>query len=96
MEEILLSIRLPILAGLLSFIMVYLMIPLIIQVAIKNNWVDQPDERKVHKTPIPRLGGIPIVIAMLLGLVLFFYRIQFLKPFHFCKNVVTDWHWHLG
>ena len=83
MEEILLNIRLPILAGLISFALVYLMIPIIIKVAIKNDWVDQPDARKVHKTPIPRLGGIAIVIAMLTGLALFFkeYNLQNLSIF---------------
>jgi UDP-N-acetylmuramyl pentapeptide phosphotransferase/UDP-N-acetylglucosamine-1-phosphate transferase len=32
------------------------------------NVVDRPGRRKVHAYPIPRVGGIPIAIAYLVGL----------------------------
>jgi UDP-GlcNAc:undecaprenyl-phosphate GlcNAc-1-phosphate transferase len=40
-----------------------ILIPLIIKASFKLNLVDKPDERKVHKTPIPRLGGVGIFIS---------------------------------
>jgi UDP-GlcNAc:undecaprenyl-phosphate GlcNAc-1-phosphate transferase len=38
--------------------------PLVRGLAVRNGWVDKPDNvRKIHKAPIPRLGGIPILLA---------------------------------
>jgi UDP-GlcNAc:undecaprenyl-phosphate/decaprenyl-phosphate GlcNAc-1-phosphate transferase len=45
-----------------------ILIPLIIQASFKFNLVDKPDERKVHKNPIPRLGGIGIFASTFLGI----------------------------
>jgi UDP-N-acetylmuramyl pentapeptide phosphotransferase/UDP-N-acetylglucosamine-1-phosphate transferase len=36
-------------------------IPVIIQVAKSKKLFDEPDERKVHKTVIPTLGGLGIL-----------------------------------
>lgn len=44
------------------------LIPLIIRLSIRFQLVDQPNERKVHKQPIPRLGGIGIFLSVLAGL----------------------------
>ena len=38
--------------------------------AIKKKWVDAPDDRKIHKTPIPRVGGIAVLIALIFPLCL--------------------------
>jgi UDP-N-acetylmuramyl pentapeptide phosphotransferase/UDP-N-acetylglucosamine-1-phosphate transferase len=55
----------------LSFIITFFSIPVIIQVAKDKRLFDEPDERKLHKTVIPTLGGLGIfagfVMAMLLG-----------------------------
>jgi UDP-GlcNAc:undecaprenyl-phosphate GlcNAc-1-phosphate transferase len=37
--------------------------PLVLKLALKHKLYDQPNERKVHSRPIPRLGGVAIVIA---------------------------------
>lgn len=37
--------------------------PAIRRIAIANNIVDQPGGRHIHKQPIPRMGGVAIVIA---------------------------------
>ena len=37
--------------------------PMLIDLAERFNLVDQPDARKVHKNPIPRVGGIAIFFA---------------------------------
>lgn len=56
----------------ISFTIVFLAIPVIITVAERKKLFDIPDERKVHKTPIPSLGGLGIfagfIIASLLAI----------------------------
>jgi UDP-GlcNAc:undecaprenyl-phosphate GlcNAc-1-phosphate transferase len=47
---------------------VHFLTPLSIKIAGKIGAVDIPTERKVHKTPIPRLGGIAVVSAVALSL----------------------------
>jgi UDP-GlcNAc:undecaprenyl-phosphate GlcNAc-1-phosphate transferase len=34
----------------------------------KHNLLDYPDERRIHKTPVPRLGGIGIFLSILISL----------------------------
>lgn len=53
------------------FLFVLLIIPFIKRVAIHINAMDIPNERKVHKVPIPRLGGLGIYMGFLLGYILF-------------------------
>ncbi|MFQ3675101.1 MAG: MraY family glycosyltransferase [Endomicrobiia bacterium] len=38
------------------------------QLAHKNNWLDYPNERKIHTVPIPRVGGIALVISFIITL----------------------------
>ena len=37
--------------------------PLLRDAAIENGFLDQPNERKIHKKAVPRIGGIAIVIS---------------------------------
>jgi UDP-GlcNAc:undecaprenyl-phosphate/decaprenyl-phosphate GlcNAc-1-phosphate transferase len=39
------------------------LVPLVRSVALQKGWVDAPGERKIHQTPIPRLGGVAIFVA---------------------------------
>jgi UDP-GlcNAc:undecaprenyl-phosphate/decaprenyl-phosphate GlcNAc-1-phosphate transferase len=41
--------------------------PIVRDVAIRRGWLDQPGGRKIHDVPIPRLGGVAIVIAFAVG-----------------------------
>jgi len=50
--------------------------PLARGLARRLGFIDQPSERKVHKTPIPRLGGLAIYGAFLLALLLFGQRFR--------------------
>ena len=52
-------------------IFVALFTPLIKKVAFHINALDIPNARKVHKKPIPRLGGLAIISGFLLGYMLF-------------------------
>ena len=56
---------------LVVFLFVVLIIPTIMKVANHVNALDIPNERKVHKTPMPRLGGLAIFFGFLLGYMLF-------------------------
>ncbi|MDB5201641.1 MAG: undecaprenyl/decaprenyl-phosphate alpha-N-acetylglucosaminyl 1-phosphate transferase [Ferruginibacter sp.] len=59
------------LSAALAFLITFFSIPVIIQVAKAKKLFDEPDERKVHKTVIPTLGGLGIfsgfIIACLMG-----------------------------
>jgi len=47
-----------------SFGLAFLLTPVLRKCALRWGCVDQPDNvRKMHKTPVPRVGGVPIVLA---------------------------------
>lgn len=54
-----------------TFCFVYLIIPFIKNIAVHVGALDIPDKRKVHKKPIPRMGGIGIFLGFLLGYMLY-------------------------
>ena len=56
---------------LITFLCSALLVPIIQKIAHHIGALDIPNKRKVHKTPIPRLGGIAIFLAFLLGYMLF-------------------------
>ena len=45
-------------------------IPLMMRLAPKIGMIDEPDPRKVHTAPIPRVGGLGIVIGALVPMIL--------------------------
>ena len=47
-----------------------LITPFLRKIAIENNLVDEPDERKIHREVIPRVGGIAIAISFFTAIVL--------------------------
>ena len=51
-----------------------LFMPIIKKIAVFVGALDIPDKRKVHKTPIPRLGGLGIYAGFLAGYMLFGYQ----------------------
>jgi UDP-N-acetylmuramyl pentapeptide phosphotransferase/UDP-N-acetylglucosamine-1-phosphate transferase len=54
----------------LAFLITFFSIPVIIQVAKVKKLFDEPDERKVHKTVIPTLGGLGIFAGFILATLL--------------------------
>ncbi|HFD32366.1 MAG TPA: undecaprenyl/decaprenyl-phosphate alpha-N-acetylglucosaminyl 1-phosphate transferase [Gammaproteobacteria bacterium] len=54
------------------------LIPFMIRLAPHIGMVDQPDERKVHLKPIPRVGGIGIVLGTLLAIIIWLPQDSFL------------------
>lgn len=55
----------------ITCLFVTLIIPIIKKIAIHIGAIDIPNKRKVHKVPIPRLGGLGIYIGFLFGYMLF-------------------------
>lgn len=46
------------------------LIPVIKHIALKMNIVDEPDERKVHKRPMPRSGGLAMALGAIVPVML--------------------------
>lgn len=64
---------------LLAFVISYFLTPLAIKFAIKRDIIDNPkqDDRRVHKTPVPRVGGLAMVFSMLITLAIVYRSIIF-------------------
>lgn len=58
----------------LSFLASFFLTPFIGKVARRYNIVDEPSERKIHKVPIPRIGGVALFISFFLPLVLLVFN----------------------
>lgn len=54
----------------LSLVISLIITPILIRYAKKLNITDKPNQRKVHKDPIPTIGGLAIFISFLAGLVI--------------------------
>jgi UDP-GlcNAc:undecaprenyl-phosphate GlcNAc-1-phosphate transferase len=55
---------LPLILGFSAAILSLLLTPLFRDLALRRGWVDKPDQtRKLHSAPVPRIGGVPIVLA---------------------------------
>lgn len=77
-ETILYNIIIVILACFVSMIIEMMLLPRIIYIAKKKRLFDLPDERKKHRIPIPRLGGVSFTpVILLVGLFSIFIRFKF-------------------
>lgn len=56
---------------LITFVSSLILVPLIRDIAKHINAMDIPDKRKVHKKPMPRLGGLAIFLSFLVGYMFF-------------------------
>lgn len=54
-----------------ALLMVYLSVPFIRKLAMRIGFVDQPNQRKIHKEPIPLLGGLSIYFGFVFTVALF-------------------------
>jgi len=57
----------------ISLIAAWLLVPWVKKLAPRLGLVDEPDERRIHKVPIPRCGGIAVFLATHLSLLLVFF-----------------------
>jgi len=58
------------LTGSVAFIITFLAIPIVLQIAEEKKLLDLPDQRKIHKVPVPSLGGVGIFGGFLLAALL--------------------------
>lgn len=49
-----------------SFLFAFLLCPIIEIFGAKYKFLDYPDERKIHQTPVPRIGGMAIYVTFML------------------------------
>lgn len=56
-----------------SLVASWILVPIVKKMAPALKMVDEPDDRRIHKTPIPRCGGIAVFIATHLGLLVVFF-----------------------
>ena len=60
-----------IIGGIIAFLITFYVIPIIIQVANAKKLYDEPDDkRKLHKKPIPSLGGLGMFVGLSICLLL--------------------------
>ena len=65
-------IEILLLGGLMSFCITFYAIPTIIKIATEKKLFDFPEERKIHKKPIPSLGGVAIFAGVICTLSYFY------------------------
>ena len=56
--------------SLAAAVIAYAVSPLVARLAIRIGAVDHPNPRKIHRQPMPRLGGLAVIIAVTLVLIL--------------------------
>jgi UDP-GlcNAc:undecaprenyl-phosphate/decaprenyl-phosphate GlcNAc-1-phosphate transferase len=53
-----------------SFLICFILTPAVIRFASQRRWFDKPDERKLHTSEIPRLGGVAIMGSLIISILL--------------------------
>jgi UDP-GlcNAc:undecaprenyl-phosphate GlcNAc-1-phosphate transferase len=48
---------------LLAFVIVYALVPVLRKIALRIRFVDLPNHRKIHKEPIPLMGGVALFVG---------------------------------
>ncbi len=73
-----------VLSGAFAFLLTYALTFGVIFLCRKLGFFDALEERKIHKKPVPRLGGLAIFVAFLIASLLFY------APFLTVKNAQTE------
>lgn len=58
-------------AGLVVFLVTYVLVPVNIKIASKKGWLDYPNERSSHNKPIPISGGLAFGLVICLAQIVF-------------------------
>jgi UDP-GlcNAc:undecaprenyl-phosphate/decaprenyl-phosphate GlcNAc-1-phosphate transferase len=69
-DKILAGFRAPLLTGIIALIVSWVLTPWVRKLAIQQGAVDDPnrDDRRIHKEPLPRWGGLAIYAGMVVAL----------------------------
>ncbi|TSC93576.1 MAG: glycosyl transferase, partial [Candidatus Berkelbacteria bacterium Licking1014_85] len=70
----------------ISLVVSVFLTPRVLKWAKRRGFVDKPDPRKIHKTPIPRLGGIAVFSAFWITII--FFQIFFPEKLIFTENKI--------
>ncbi|TCK18159.1 UDP-GlcNAc:undecaprenyl-phosphate GlcNAc-1-phosphate transferase [Thiogranum longum] len=76
------------LAFVAAIVISMVLIPLMSRVATRFGLVDLPSERKVHTTPVPRVGGVGIVIGTLVPVMLLLVPDNLIQSYVFGASVL--------
>lgn len=60
------EVHVHIIAAIISYLLGVFIVPLVIAYSKKQGLIDEPNERKIHKEPISRLGGVAIFSSTML------------------------------
>ena len=66
---------------LLSVFITVSLIPMLIRFAARYQLVDVPDQRKVHTSPVPRVGGVAMALGVFIPIVLWALADGFVRAF---------------
>jgi UDP-GlcNAc:undecaprenyl-phosphate GlcNAc-1-phosphate transferase len=69
------------LSTILSLFITIALIPIFIKLALRFQIVDIPDARKVHSSPIPRIGGIAIALGACIPIIFWQYATDFTRAY---------------
>ncbi|HEV2582816.1 MAG TPA: MraY family glycosyltransferase, partial [Ktedonobacteraceae bacterium] len=58
--------------GACAFVLAYALTFAVKAFCYKFNWLDRPEPRRIHKLPVPRLGGVAIFLAFVVVALLFY------------------------
>jgi UDP-GlcNAc:undecaprenyl-phosphate GlcNAc-1-phosphate transferase len=78
-------------AFLVAFLVTFVLAPAMIPVAVRLGAVDQPEARKIHCTPTPRLGGLSVFGGFVLSTLL----AVFVLPVHHTAEASLQYNWPL-
>jgi UDP-N-acetylmuramyl pentapeptide phosphotransferase/UDP-N-acetylglucosamine-1-phosphate transferase len=75
----------------ISALLAGIIIPQILLIAFRKNLFDEPDERKIHQIPVPRLGGLAFTPVIFFTLAILFGINQYLNypelPADYSSNI---------
>lgn len=74
-----------------AFLLTYVLVPLVKRLNIALGMIDKPDERRINKVPIPRGGGLALIVGLLVSYSLFV--LLFEKDPLVAKNISHSLFW---
>ncbi len=73
--------------GAYAFLLTYIFTFGVIGFCRRVGWLDKPEARRIHKSPVPRLGGIAMFLGFVLASMVFYVP----DPIVETKEIVTYW-----
>ena len=75
-EETMSTTKILIILFFLSLIVTTVVYPFVLRYALNHNIVDNPDARKIHRQPIPVMGGVAVYAGILAGCLAMWFLIE--------------------